>query len=138
VASSRPIGTSAGALPGKIVTRKIQPDGNGIGSNYWRRNRMVYAVINWIEHSGEDVEQLHLLVLDVLTQCSCDRQFSPFRENPRYILARLPSGSKLDCLILRLSKLALTFMVTISRHGEPFGCSAAPHIDRKKCMEVTG
>jgi len=98
---------------------------------------MVYAAINWVGDAGEDIDHLQLQVLSVLTDAGCDRQFSPFQDD-RYILARLPSKSKLDAITIGLSLLPLTFIATICPSGEPFGCSPAPRIDRARCMAVTG
>lgn len=99
---------------------------------------MIYAAVHWIEDVGEDVEHMHLQVLQALTDSHCDRQISPLHDNTRYILARLPSRTDLDTLIVLLTPLALTFVATVSEFGEPFGCSPAPRIDRRACERVTG
>lgn len=98
---------------------------------------MVYAAINWVADTGEDVEHLNLQVLAVLTDAGCDRQCSPFQDD-HYLLARLPSKSRLDAITIGLSLLPLTFIATVCPSGEPFGCSPGPRIDRAKCMAVTG
>ena len=97
---------------------------------------MIYTTIFWVEDPGQDVEETHLQVLHALRDSGCDRQISPFEDNPRHILARLPSRTDLDTLIVILTPLPLTFLATVSELGEPFGCS--PGIDRHACERITG
>src|SRR5215213_8422520 len=107
---------------------------------------MVYASINWNEDPGEDVDEMLLQVLAVITASGCSRCYTPFDEpaqnplldNPRFILGRFKSASALTPLTVGLAALPITFLVALCPEGTPFGCADSPRLDRARCMQVTG